>query len=308
MTWGARIIDTAEAREVADLAGSVKDIETAFELCRRLVVVFEASPVDVALVGALSTSIVIRYARSFNRAVRAGLPKELVDQLSPEQQELHQGICALRDKHVAHSVNDFEENIVAVLVQETPDPPALGSVEVRHGRWLGFDQTLTEACCGLCKTLLVAGRQRLEEEKLAFQASLASLPLDTIYALPQPSVPERTWTNIERSRRKGRVRPTRPLERTATPPLSGTPVGRTRRGKEEFMSEHETKVVGYFAYFSPAQVVCSAVDACVVSGSIKAMAEYLAEIDPLGASKATVKKTRFGEIRRGLATRCGLRF
>lgn len=66
------------------------------------------------------------------------------------------------------------------------------------------------------------------------------------------------------------------------------------------MSERETKVVGYFAYLSPTQVVCSDVDACVVSGSIKAMEEYLAEIDPLGAPKATVKKTRFGEIRRGL--------
>jgi hypothetical protein len=66
------------------------------------------------------------------------------------------------------------------------------------------------------------------------------------------------------------------------------------------MSERETKVVGYFAYLSPTQVVCSDVDACVVSGSIKAMEEYLTEIDPLRTSKATVKKTRFGEIRRGL--------
>jgi len=66
------------------------------------------------------------------------------------------------------------------------------------------------------------------------------------------------------------------------------------------MPECETKVVGYFAYLSPTQVVCSDMDACVVSGSSKAMEEYLAEIDPHGASKATVKKTRFGEIRRGL--------
>jgi hypothetical protein len=204
MTWVARIIDTAEARELGDLKGSVTDIETAFDLCRRLEAVFEASPVDVALVDALSTAIVIRYARSFNRAVRAGLPQELVAQLSPEQQALHQKLCALRDKHIAHSVNDLEENIVVVPVQESPDPPALGSVDVRHSRWLGFDQILTAACCELCKALLAAGQQRLEKEKLAFQASLASLPLDKIYAFPQPSVPERTLSNIDRSRRRGR--------------------------------------------------------------------------------------------------------
>lgn len=42
------------------------------------------------------------------------------------------------------------------------------------------------------------------------------------------------------------------------------------------------------------------VDACVILGSIGAMRQYLAEMDPLGAPRATVKKTRFGEIWRGL--------
>lgn len=77
-------------------------------------------------------------------------------------------------------------------------------------------------------------------------------------------------------------------------------VGRPGRVEVGFMPERETKVVGYFAYFSPTQVVCSDVAACVVAGSIQAMEEYLAEIDPRRAPKATVKKTRFGEIKRGL--------
>jgi len=66
------------------------------------------------------------------------------------------------------------------------------------------------------------------------------------------------------------------------------------------MPQRDTKVVGYFAYLSPTHVVCADVDACVVLGSFSAMEAYLAEIDPLGATKATVKKTRFGEIQRGL--------
>ena len=41
-------------------------------------------------------------------------------------------------------------------------------------------------------------------------------------------------------------------------------------------------------------------DACVISGSVGAMKRYLAELDPERASEATVKKTRFGEILRGL--------
>jgi hypothetical protein len=60
------------------------------------------------------------------------------------------------------------------------------------------------------------------------------------------------------------------------------------------------KVVGYFAYHSAAEVICTDGDACVVSGSVGVMKQYLAELDPERASKATVKKTRFGEILRGL--------
>ena len=66
------------------------------------------------------------------------------------------------------------------------------------------------------------------------------------------------------------------------------------------MSQRDSKVVGYFAHWSRMQVVCTDRDACVISGSIEAMREYLAELDPLGASKATVRKTRFGEVLRGL--------
>jgi hypothetical protein len=64
--------------------------------------------------------------------------------------------------------------------------------------------------------------------------------------------------------------------------------------------QRETKVIGYFAYLSPTEVVCTDVDACLVSGSSPAMEGYLAEIVPHSAARATVKKTRFGEVLRGL--------
>ncbi len=66
------------------------------------------------------------------------------------------------------------------------------------------------------------------------------------------------------------------------------------------MSQRDSKVVGYFAYSSPMGVVCTDGDACVISGSMEAMREYLAEMDPVRMSKATVRKTRFGEVLRGL--------
>ena len=66
------------------------------------------------------------------------------------------------------------------------------------------------------------------------------------------------------------------------------------------MPSRDAKVVGYFAYLSAMHVVCTDVDACVVSGSSGAMEKYVAEVYPAGATRATVKKTLFGEILEGL--------
>jgi len=65
------------------------------------------------------------------------------------------------------------------------------------------------------------------------------------------------------------------------------------------MSDRHTKVIGYFAYASPTEVVCTD-EACVITGSEEAMKDCIIEIDPDGRKKNTIKKTRFGEILKGL--------
>lgn len=66
------------------------------------------------------------------------------------------------------------------------------------------------------------------------------------------------------------------------------------------ISEYDKKVIGYSAYLSVREVVCSG-SACVVSGSEKAMRQYVAEMHPEGVDRHTLRKTRFGEIMQGLS-------
>ena len=66
--------------------------------------------------------------------------------------------------------------------------------------------------------------------------------------------------------------------------------------------------MGYFAFMSPMEVVCTDVDACVVAGSRAAMEGYVAEAHPHQAEQTTVKKTRFSEILRGLHMGAGYGF
>ena len=65
------------------------------------------------------------------------------------------------------------------------------------------------------------------------------------------------------------------------------------------MADRNHKVIGYFAFASPTEVVCTG-DACVISGSVRSMKTFIAESDPDGQKKRTIKETRFGEILRGL--------
>lgn len=67
------------------------------------------------------------------------------------------------------------------------------------------------------------------------------------------------------------------------------------------MSIHDTKVIGFFAYASRNEVICTGEAACIISGTQKAMEEYLKELDPDQNKKHTIRKTRFGEIMQGIS-------
>ena len=65
------------------------------------------------------------------------------------------------------------------------------------------------------------------------------------------------------------------------------------------MGRGEHKVVGYFAYGKPTEIICSG-KACIIAGSRRAMEGYVAEVMPGQEQTHTIKKTTFGEIKQGL--------
>ena len=66
------------------------------------------------------------------------------------------------------------------------------------------------------------------------------------------------------------------------------------------MQNSGSKVVGFFAYRTRAEVVCVERDACLIAGSEEAMREYLRELTGLTPDKFTIRKTRLGEILEGI--------
>ncbi|SLM30323.1 hypothetical protein MTBBW1_220015 [Desulfamplus magnetovallimortis] len=68
------------------------------------------------------------------------------------------------------------------------------------------------------------------------------------------------------------------------------------------MANPKRKIIGYFAFVPPNQVVCTGDrgDACVISASSRTMKAFVKEIDPDDFTKRIIKKTSFEEILNGL--------
>ena len=66
------------------------------------------------------------------------------------------------------------------------------------------------------------------------------------------------------------------------------------------MPGDDEKIVGFFGFLSPAKVVCDG-DACIIAGSETSFRKYLKIANPPSASKVIIRKTRFGEVIRGLS-------
>ena len=62
---------------------------------------------------------------------------------------------------------------------------------------------------------------------------------------------------------------------------------------------NSSKIIGYFAYTSDRNVFCDN-DACIIADSEDAIKKYMAQDSSFKAASYTIKKTRFGEIMRGI--------
>jgi len=141
------------AARLASLAGLRGDLSSVDGYCGRMIERYagahlKKSPFDI--VGftthvdfvdweALSTAASVAYARCFLSGVRQSLDPALLSQADVELRETHEFVLHMRNKHVAHSVNSFEENSVTVHVEDSfVSPSQICSVVPRSTRQSGF--------------------------------------------------------------------------------------------------------------------------------------------------------------------------
>lgn len=200
---GPEIIDARslshleEAREAEDLHGILRDLEFAKEAIKTLNEMLEhsnkddAEPNNASLIRrSLYTAALIAYARCYGKPRKKPSGKRIL--LDAEQvfvganvdwMRHHKHFIAVRDKHLAHSVNPFEINRAGLFVEDWDANPPKHVVGI-----LSFHRVSEEAGNVLALVHLaeiaiehVSDRSRLLLDRL--EAQINSLPITSQRAL-----------------------------------------------------------------------------------------------------------------------------
>jgi hypothetical protein len=176
-----------EAAGLASLVGIDQDLLGVLDYCK---VLDDRQLEDWNHVewDAISSAIVVRYARCFAQGVRGRLEGSLLSDAPDELREAHDFFIEMRNKHVAHSVNAFEENEVCLSIGDGfVSSEEIDFVGSTHGRVSG----LSFGGPALMRRLVNWVRERVEEEKTKERAAILRLartrPLSELksYGIPQ---------------------------------------------------------------------------------------------------------------------------
>jgi hypothetical protein len=174
-------VNLKEARYLADLNGIQIDLEAAIDLCNFLLDIYRMEKPDYKLVEPLSIAILIKYSRPFATGVRKRLSINSVPGISNDELEQHNKFIALRSKHIAHLVNEFEENKVkAYYNDEKVYTEGITSISLGHARLTSISGYDAEIITELSKKIIDYVNLEMESEKAKLIKIVRNIPIDEI--------------------------------------------------------------------------------------------------------------------------------
>lgn len=172
-----------EAKRLADLGGILFDLQRAREFATLLGQELLSSTTNRQLIEPLSVAAVMMYCRPFSGGVRLRLVEDDLEGLTPQQRESHEYLCAYRDKHVAHSVNVFEENIPrANYCVERVREEGITGIAYGSGRIVGLSGSEADAIIELATVLEKHVKTLINAEQQRLLPIVRSMPLEKVLA------------------------------------------------------------------------------------------------------------------------------
>ena len=164
-------ISLPEAKRLADLYGVAFDLRACLNYCEKYIQVFAnifQSNDETKHLECFSVYIFVKYGRCFKGGVRRELEDEIRATLSHDDLVLHQFVIDVRDKYIAHSVNDFESHKVRVWLNPEERGRKINNVNIESDYLVGPEPELFERLKCLIDKLLVwiEAEKKREEERL----------------------------------------------------------------------------------------------------------------------------------------------
>lgn len=194
-------IDLPEAEDFADLTGIRFDLHTARSFAERLKGIWDSEEPDWELVDPLSTAVLVRYCRPFATGVRKWLVEEALETLNEAQREKHERLRTIRNMHIAHSVNAFEESQpVARYWEGRVEVEGITSVQCNHTRVVGLSVQDVEDVIDLTTAMLSYVDRSLEREKAKVLEIVRNMPLEQVLSRAPKEPASSRFENIGRPR------------------------------------------------------------------------------------------------------------
>ena len=180
-------VDFDEAKRTADLTSYFQDLAFTIKALDRLQQLIDNdNNDDEILTGSLWIAALISYARCFSTGKRFGLSEQLFKEFGGGV-ETHQFYINLRNKHIAHSVNPFEQVVVGLVLS----PPSSADRKVEGISVLA--QKLLHVNSDGIQTLrrlaLIAIKEIERQVKKSQEKTLEvgrQVPIDTLYKKATP--------------------------------------------------------------------------------------------------------------------------
>ena len=184
-----------ETHRLADLSGVLHDLRATSAICAQLRRLMAEDPEKYNLleIEALQAAAVIRYCRTYCGGVRTAfkLSREMLDKLPTELQEAHREFDALRDKHIAHSVNDWELNVPVIYlkVDATRQTYEVSSVSVQNHRIVALAEASIRQLHELAQTLGAMVENEIDKEKARVLEIAKAMPIEELKkGLHEPAI------------------------------------------------------------------------------------------------------------------------
>lgn len=195
-------VDTESCAKVRDLTSLRRDLEIAKLFAEAYAARASSRPVGERYADdALWMSALVLYGRAFGSSVRTS-ERLSDDWLSDGERDTHRFLLDVRDKFIAHAVNNFEHAVViAYLTNSAFEPRQVSRLGQMHAEIVPLSEDQLVGMIGLCKRYTAHINRRRRAALGEVSRELDALGLDVVYKMPDLVPPEIDVTRVAKRRK-----------------------------------------------------------------------------------------------------------